>query len=115
MSRRTDVNIANAVSAISAAPDPRACSRIFRKAVAAFKVNSFASGEVDLAVPERTVFYVIAWPDTYRRFYFGNGLNLRDPLLDALKGRHEPLTWSELQLDRKKMVSNRHQSVAGHC
>jgi DNA-binding CsgD family transcriptional regulator len=98
----TDSTIAHAVSAISAAPDPKACSRIFRKAVTAFKVTAFACGEVDLAAPERTVFYAIAWPDTFRSFYFGTGLNLRDPLLAALKGRHEPLTWAELQRDRKK-------------
>jgi DNA-binding CsgD family transcriptional regulator len=102
VSHRTDFDIANAVSAISAAPDPKACLRIFRKALAAFKINAFASGEVDLAVPERTVFYAIVWPDTFRNFYFGSGFNLRDPLLQALEGRHEPLAWSELQLDRKK-------------
>jgi DNA-binding CsgD family transcriptional regulator len=101
VSRGTDFDIANAVSAISAAPDPKACSRIFRKAVATFKINAFASGEVDLAVPERTVFYAIVWPDTFRSFYFGTGFNLRDPLLHALKGRYEPLTWAELRLERK--------------
>ncbi len=102
MSRQTDFHIANVVSAMSAAPDPKACTRIFRKAVAAFKIDAFACGEVDLTALDRTVFYAIAWPDSYRRFYFGTGLDRRDPLLDALKGRHEPLAWSELQRDRKK-------------
>jgi LuxR family transcriptional regulator, quorum-sensing system regulator BjaR1 len=102
VSRRTDFHIANAVAALSAAPDPKACLRIFRRAIAPFKIDSFACGEVDLAAPERTVFYAIDWPDSYRRFYFGNGLSQRDPLLEALKGRHEPLTWSELQRDRKQ-------------
>jgi len=101
VSRRTDFHIAHAVSAISAAPDPKACSRIFQKTVAAFKIDAFACGEVDLAAPERTVFYAMTWPDSYRRFYFSTGLNRRDPLLEALKGRHEPLTWSELQRDGK--------------
>ena len=101
MSRRTDFHIAHAVSAISAAPDPKACSRIFQKTVAAFKIDALACGEVDLAAPERTVFYAMTWPDSYRRFYFSTGLNRRDPLLEALKGRHEPLTWSELQRDGK--------------
>lgn len=102
MSRRTDFHIANAVSAISAAPDPKTCSRIFRKAIAAFSIDAFACGEVDLTALERTVFYAIAWPDSFRNFYFTTGLHRRDPLLGALKGRHEPLTWSELQRDRKK-------------
>jgi LuxR family quorum sensing-dependent transcriptional regulator len=102
LSHQTDFQIANAVFAMSIAPDPKACTRIFRKAVAAFKIDSFACGEVDLTVPERTVFYAIAWPDSYRRFYFGSGLNRRDPLLEALKGRHEPLAWSEFMQDRSK-------------
>jgi hypothetical protein len=55
VSRRTDFDIADAVSAISAAPDPKACSRIFRKAIAAFDIDAFASGEIDLAALERTV------------------------------------------------------------
>ena len=99
MFRRTDFDIANAVSAISAAPDPKACSRIFRKAIAAFKIDAFASGEVDLAAPERTVFYAIGWPDTWHKFYVGAGVILRDPVVNALKHRHGPFTWSELWRD----------------
>ena len=101
MFRRTDFDIANAVSAISAAPDPKACSRIFRKAIAAFKIDAFASGEVDLAAPERTVFYAIGWPDTWHKFYVGAGVILRDPVVNALKHRHGPFTWSELWRDGK--------------
>ena len=59
MNTRTDCDIAHAVSAISIAPDPKACSRIFLKAIAAFKIDTFACGEVDLAVPERTVFRIL--------------------------------------------------------
>jgi LuxR family quorum sensing-dependent transcriptional regulator len=98
---RTDCDIAHAVSAISIAPDPKACSRIFLKAIAAFKIDTFACGEVDLAALERTVFYAIGWPDTFRKFYFGAGVIRRDPIVDALKRRHEPFTWSELRRDRK--------------
>jgi LuxR family transcriptional regulator, quorum-sensing system regulator BjaR1 len=113
---RTDCDIAHAVSAISIAPDPKACSRIFLKAIAAFKIDTFACGEVDLAALERTVFYAIGWPDTFRKFYFGAGMIRRDPLLDALKRRHAPFTWSELWRDRKASAfgSKALQVIAEH-
>ncbi len=100
MTAHTDLEIADATSAIFAAPDPKACSRIFRKTIAAFDVDSFACGEVDLTALERTVFYAIGWPDTWRDFYVNSGLIRRDPLLEALKRRHVPFTWSELRRDR---------------
>ena len=101
MTARTDTDIANAVSAILAAPDPKTCSRIFKKMLAAFEVDTFACGEVDLAELERTVFYAIGWPDSWRKFYMSSGLVRRDPVVDALRKRHRPFTWSELRLDRK--------------
>jgi hypothetical protein len=60
---RTEFEIANAVAAISAAPDPKVCSRIFEKTIAAFGIDTFACGEVDLRALERTVFYAVGWPD----------------------------------------------------
>src|SRR5882672_6043744 len=116
MSARADCDIAHAVSALSIAPDPKACSRIFTKAIAAFQIDAFASGEVDLAAMERTVFYAIGWPDTFRKFYLGAGVIQRDPLLDALKRHHVPFTWSELRLDRKEWTigSKVSQIIAEH-
>ncbi len=93
----TDFDIANIVSEISASSDPAICASIFQKAVAAFDSDAFACGEVDLRALQRTVFYVIHWPESWRKFYFETGLLQRDPLLDMLKGRHEPLTWTELR------------------
>jgi LuxR family quorum sensing-dependent transcriptional regulator len=99
VSARTRFNIGRTSAAISAAPDPKACSRIFQKAIAAFAINTFACGEVDLRALERTVFYAICWPDAWRKFYLGTGLIQRDPLVDALKRRHVPFTWSEVRRD----------------
>jgi DNA-binding CsgD family transcriptional regulator len=98
---QTDSEIAEAVSGILAAPDPKACTHLFRKAVAAFAVEAFACGEVDLAALDRTVFLALVWPESWRKFYLGSGLLRRDPLIDALKRRPEPFTWSELQRDRE--------------
>jgi DNA-binding CsgD family transcriptional regulator len=100
MAARTTTHIAGAVAAISTAPDPKACSRIFARTVTRFKINGFVCGEIDLGALERTVFYAIDWPDAWHKFYFGNGVLRRDPLLDALKARgHTPFTWSDLRRD----------------
>jgi LuxR family quorum sensing-dependent transcriptional regulator len=98
---QTDFDIARSVAAISVAPDPEACVHLFRNAVAVFGMDTFACGEVDLEVAERTVFYALAWPEAFRKFYFETGVNRRDPLVEALRERCGPFTWSELQFDRK--------------
>lgn len=104
MRRRTDLYIANAVSAVSAAPDPKACSRIFGKAIAAFKIDTFACGEVDLTALERTVFYAVGWPDAFRKLYMDAGLLQRDPLLESLRDHPEPFTWSEMRKDQRLLA-----------
>ena len=101
---RTISAFADTVSAILAAPDPQSCSRIYRKALATFDVNSFAVGEVDLTELERTVFYAIGWPDSFRKFYVEAGLVHRDPVVEGLRYRHAPFTWSELRRDRKLSI-----------
>jgi len=98
---RTPIDFAKAVSAISIAPNPKACIQIFQKAVSTFEADAFVCGEVDLRAIERTVFYAISWPDAWRDFYFNNGMLKRDPLLDSLKGRHEPFTWTQLRRERR--------------
>jgi len=97
--------IADAVSAISAAPDSKACSRLFVKAIAAFTINMFACGEVDLAALERSVFFAIAWPEAFRKLYFDSGLMRRDPILAALRQRHAPFTWSDLRREGRLTIA----------
>src|SRR4029077_19994603 len=80
---------------------PKACSAVFRKVLATFEISTFASGEVDLANLERTVFYAIDWPESFRKFYVDSGVIQRDPLVDALRRHHLPFTWSELRRDRR--------------
>jgi DNA-binding CsgD family transcriptional regulator len=78
-----------------------ACRDLFRSAVKPFGFDTFACGEIDLKVRERTVFYLVDWPESWRRFYLSEGLVERDPLIDALAFRQQPFTWSELRKDRK--------------
>src|SRR5579859_5212298 len=97
---RSDSQITAAVSAIWAQSEPKGCLRIFRKVLATFDVDTFASGEVDLDDTDRTVFYAINWPEEFRKFYFRSGLLRRDPIVEGLKRRHTPFTWSDLRRDR---------------
>jgi LuxR family transcriptional regulator, quorum-sensing system regulator BjaR1 len=101
---QTIAPFADKVSAMLAAADPKSCSRVYRKALATFEVDSFAAGEVDLSKLERTVFYAIGWPDSFRKFYVESGLVHRDPVVEALRHRHVPFTWSELRKDRKLSI-----------
>ena len=78
-----------------------ACADLFRTAIKPFGFDTFACGELDLKIRERTVFYIVDWPPEWRRFYLNQGLVERDPVVDALAFRHEPFTWSDLRKDRK--------------
>ena len=89
-----------AVAALLLAPDPKSCAGVFEAAVAPFGIDTFASGEVDLDLRERTVFYVIAWPDDWRKFYLSSGFVERDPVVEAMRRYREPFTWAQLRKDR---------------
>jgi LuxR family transcriptional regulator, quorum-sensing system regulator BjaR1 len=80
---------------------PASCAELFRAAIAPIGFDTFACGVVDLNQRERNVFYLLDWPDEWRRFYLSSGLIERDPVVDALAVRHQPFTWSDLRKDRK--------------
>jgi len=77
------------------------CAALFKNTVAHFGFDTFACGEVDTAHRGRNVFYIIEWPESWRKFYIGSGLIERDPLLGALSARRKSFTWSELREERK--------------
>ena len=76
------------------------CADLFREAIALFGFDTFACGEIDLDDRDRCVFYIIDWPDAWRQFYLTSGLVEHDPVVDALRHRTEPFTWSDLRADR---------------
>lgn len=82
---------------VSAATTPAGCTDAFRAVLDLFDVSGFACGEVDLAVRERTTFYAIGWPEAWRRFYLEAGLVESDPLLELLRTRRDPFSWSEVR------------------
>lgn len=80
---------------------PSACAALFRASIAPLGFDAFACGELDRRDRTRNTFYIIDWPDSWRRFYIGSGLIDRDPLIEALDHRRDPFTWSDLRADRK--------------
>src|SRR5581483_2012512 len=92
------------------------CARRFAAAIAAFGVDTYACGQVDLEVRERSVFYAIGWPESWRKFYLGSGLLERDPIVEALSHRHSAFTWAELKRDKRMSVlgTNALRLIAEH-
>jgi LuxR family transcriptional regulator, quorum-sensing system regulator BjaR1 len=80
--------------------DVASCARLFKQALKPFGLDTYAYGEVDLANRDRIVFYILEWPERFRKFYIATGLIEQDPLLDAVRIWQKPFTWSELRADR---------------
>ena len=98
------MNIADAVSfasKIKAARTVANCAALFKEATQPFGFNTFACGVVDLCVANRTVFYMIDWPESWRKFYISSGFVENDPVVNALQTRTEAFTWTDLRNDRK--------------
>jgi LuxR family quorum sensing-dependent transcriptional regulator len=91
---------------------PTECTELFRDAIAEFGLHTFAVGELDLAVRERTVIYIQDWPDDWRSFYLGTAFVHRDPVVDALVDRWEPFTWTELRTRRSFDLGPQGQGLA---
>ncbi len=72
------------------------CTALLRTELGQGGFNTFACGELDLDNKERYAFYVIDWPDEWRQFYLENDLMIDDPIVDALRDRRNPFTWTEL-------------------
>ncbi|MBV9456888.1 MAG: autoinducer binding domain-containing protein [Bradyrhizobium sp.] len=84
-----------------------ACGDLFRKTIRPTGFDTFACGEVDLVNRERTVIYVLNWPDRWKRFYLASGLVNRDPIIEELNRRKQPFLWSELRNDRRIGLAGR--------
>jgi len=75
------------------------CADLFRETIAPFGFDTFACGELDFDDRQRSAFYLIDWPDAWRRFYMTSGMIERDPVVEALATHSEPFTWSDLRAD----------------
>jgi DNA-binding CsgD family transcriptional regulator len=72
----------------------------FRRFIEQHHIDTFASGEIDLANRKRSVFHAMEWPERWRNYYFQSGLVEHDPLLAALDQEPGGFTWTELRSRR---------------
>jgi len=77
------------------------CSGSFLRVLKPYQIDTFASGEIDVAVRQRSVFFAIEWPERWRNFYFSSGIIDRDPAIEGLAWYGAPFTWGELRADRR--------------
>jgi DNA-binding CsgD family transcriptional regulator len=80
--------------------DVESCAALFKRFVAAYNVDVFACGEVDLDNKGLTVFHIIEWPENFRKFYRAANLVERDPVVEGLRHFRAPFTWTDLRRQR---------------
>ena len=73
---------------------------LFSRFVSNFHIDTFSSGEVDIANRKRAVFHAMEWPDRWRQFYFQSGVLEHDPVVEALGYMEAAFTWEELRVRR---------------
>lgn len=88
-----------------------ACAALFSDAIRRHQFDTFACGELDLKHKERHAFFVIGWPEAWRRFYLDNNIMDRDPVVDALQHYRSPFTWTDMANDRQ-LSRNAHEVIA---
>jgi DNA-binding CsgD family transcriptional regulator len=91
-------------------------AKVFRACIAPFGFVTYACGELDLKDRERSVYYIVDWPESWRSFYLKSKLIEHDPVINSLAYRYEPFTWTDLQHDRKfgKLGREALQLLASH-
>jgi LuxR family quorum sensing-dependent transcriptional regulator len=80
--------------------DIASCAALFKKFVAAYNVDVFACGEVDLDNKGLTVFHIIEWPENFRKLYRAANMVERDPVVEGLRHFRAPFTWTDLRRER---------------
>jgi LuxR family transcriptional regulator, quorum-sensing system regulator BjaR1 len=86
--------------ALQECPDIDACAALFKKFVAAYNVDVFACGEVDIDNKGLTVFHIIEWPEKFRKLYHAVNMVERDPVVEGLRYFREPFTWTDMRRQR---------------
>jgi DNA-binding CsgD family transcriptional regulator len=80
--------------------DIGSCAALFKSFVAAYNVDVFACGEVDLDNKGLTVFHIIEWPESFLKFYRAANMVERDPVVEGLRHFRAPFTWTDLRRQR---------------
>jgi DNA-binding CsgD family transcriptional regulator len=90
----------SAATAVSEAPTIEICTSLFRDAVAPHGFYVFSCGEVDINDREMSVFSVLHWPQALKDFYLSSNQVQTDPIIETLRHRQSPFTWSDMRADR---------------
>ncbi|MDB5526377.1 MAG: bacterial regulatory s, luxR family protein [Rhizobium sp.] len=72
----------------------------FRGFIVQHHIDTFTSGEIDLANRKRNVFHAMEWPERWRNYYFQSGMLEHDPVVGALGQTEGAFTWAELRIRR---------------
>jgi LuxR family quorum-sensing system transcriptional regulator CciR len=97
--------VATAVADIYNSPSSQPAIDCFRNFIVQYNVDTFSSGEIDLANRKRMVFHAMEWPDRWRSYYLQSGLIEHDPLVGALDQEPGAFTWTELRHRRALSVA----------
>ncbi|MFB2550733.1 helix-turn-helix transcriptional regulator [Ensifer soli] len=95
-----NMDVTTVIAAIMEATTASDCQAVFKAFLLTHDIDTFATGEVDLAFPGRNIFHAIDWPERWRTFYFTSGIRDHDPVLMALNRFSLPFTWADLRKDR---------------
>jgi DNA-binding CsgD family transcriptional regulator len=86
---------------LRAANSIAACNELFLRVLRPFDVDTLAAGEIDLRDKGLVVFFALAWPEAWTRFYVGRRLHEHDPVLACLEHYGGPFTWGDMRRDRR--------------
>ena len=100
-SQRSKPSAVEFYRALQGCRDIESCAALFKTFVAAYNVDMFACGEVDLDNKGLSFFYFVEWPEAWRKFYVAANLVARDPIVEGVRGYRAPFTWTDLRRDRR--------------
>src|SRR5277367_5190956 len=99
-SQRSKPSAVEFYRALQQCRDIESCAALFKSFVAAYNVDVFACGEVDLDNKGLTVFHIIEWPEKFSKLYRASKLVERDPIVEGLRHFREPFTWTDMRRQR---------------
>ena len=77
------------------------CVRPFLEALSPLGIDTLAAGEIDLTDMSIVVFFAMAWPQDWQKFYQSQRLHEHDPVVEALGFYNAPFTWSDMRSDKR--------------
>jgi LuxR family transcriptional regulator, quorum-sensing system regulator BjaR1 len=99
--RRSKPSAVDFYRALQDCGDIDSCAALFKTFVAAYNVDVFACGEVNIDNKGLSFFYIVEWPEIWRKFYLAANLVARDPVVEGVRRYRVPFTWTDLRRERR--------------